>query len=98
MIFEKYQESYQGMPPLQINGEIFPVYSYIVFPFKKSGAIVDFFIRAWKQNKVISNKLRQYFISEMIQCTQVFHNLKIAHLDIKPDNFIINDDCSISFI
>ena len=26
------------------------------------------------------------------------HNLGYAHLDIKPDNFIVNDDKSISFI
>lgn len=30
--------------------------------------------------------------------TLALHTSGIAHLDIKPDNFIINDDYSISFI
>ena len=48
--------------------------------------------------KVISNRLREYICSEIIKCILVLHSLQFAHLDIKPDNFIVNDDFSISFI
>ena len=51
VLFEKYQEPYQGMPPLQIGEEVFEVYSYITFPYKKHGDVVDFFAKATQANK-----------------------------------------------
>ena len=46
VLFEKFQGAYPGMPPLVINGEAFEFYSYIVFPYKKYGDIVDFYTKA----------------------------------------------------
>ena len=33
-----------------------------------------------------------------MKCVLVLHNLGFAHLDIKPDNFIVNEDLTVSFI
>ena len=46
----------------------------------------------------VSSKLREYLCSQMMKCIHVLHNAGFAHLDIKPDNFIINDDFSLSLI
>ena len=86
------------MDPLRINGQVLEVYSYIVFPYKKYGDIVDFFAKAQKLNKNVSFKLREYICLEMLKCILVLHDSGYAHVDIKPDNFIINDDLTIALI
>ena len=42
-----------------------------------------------------SNSLKEYFCLEMIKRVQELHSLGIAHLDLKPDNFLVNNDYSL---
>ena len=86
------------MAPLIVGDKVIQVYSYIVFPYKKYGDVVDFFTKSSKKNINVSSKLREYLCSQMLKCIHVLHNSGFAHLDIKPDNFIINDDLSLSLI
>ena len=39
--YYKYQEMYEEMEPIQFGDLVFKFYSYIVFPYRKYGDIVD---------------------------------------------------------
>lgn len=48
---------------------------------------------------MISLETRRYLVRQVIECIAFMHNVNgLAHLDIKPENFVVNDDYSISLI
>ena len=48
--FHTFRGAYLGMDPLEINNKVFYFYSYIVFPYKKNGDLVDLFSKASAAN------------------------------------------------
>lgn len=43
--------------------------------------------------------LTKYIFKQLVNCIDFMHNTNgLAHLDIKPDNIIINDDFTLGFI
>ena len=51
------------MEGIEINDRWVSHYSYIVYPYKKFGDLVNVFDIAKKKNRQISLKLREYFCS-----------------------------------
>ena len=86
------------MSPFVVENTIIGSYSYIVFPYRPYGDVVEVYQKAKQNNRQLSRQLREYICWQIIKCVMVLHTLEIAHLDIKPDNFILNDDFSVSFI
>ena len=87
------------MPPLLINGQNLPIYSYIVFPYKANGDLYEFIRKQSPlRNDYLSTRMRHYLCLEILNCVALLHGLGLAHMDLKLENFIINDDFSISLI
>ena len=89
---------YEEMEPIQFGDLVFKYYSYIVFPYRKYGDIVDLQDQSKKEKHILSEKMKEYICRQIMRCTLILHSYGMAHLDIKPENFIINDDLTISFI
>jgi len=87
------------MPPLYISGERFESYSYIVLPYCTHGTLIDLLINAQDKQLRLSTDLMKYLFRQIVDCLDYLHNVNgLAHLDIKPDNIVINDDLTLAFI
>ena len=67
-------------------------YAYIVLPYYQNESLLYFYMLANKQGHKISQKLKNYFCKQVMLCVLYMHLQGYSHCDIKPDNFIIDND------
>ena len=70
---------------------------YIMMEYAKYGNIRDFQLKILKRS-VLSESLILFFTSQILNGLKYLHICKIVHLDIKPQNIIIDDFLNIKII
>lgn len=94
-----YEAARNGMPHICLNGTKFENYSYIVLPYCRNGTLIDLLMTVQDQDKKLSMELCKYMFRQVLDCLHFMHHVnKLAHLDLKPDNIVINDDYTLSLI
>lgn len=84
--------------PFLYRGVTFTNYSYIVLPYCGKSSLLDLLMYANSKKYRLSIELQRYLAKQIVQAIETLHNAGLAHLDIKPDNFMICDDLSVSLI
>jgi serine/threonine protein kinase len=60
---------------------------------------MDFFTKSIKQGIKPNNELSEYLFKQMIMIVHTLHTVcGMAHLDIKPDNFVLTHDFKLALI
>jgi serine/threonine protein kinase len=89
----------QVSAPLIINNRSHLGYSYIVVPFRKNGTLLDLLINANEKHIKLSKSLQNYL---WLQCVICVYDLdarsKLSHLDLKPENFVFDDNFLLQLI
>lgn len=68
-------------------------------PLFENGSVIGFLEKASKQGRVLSKNTSLYLCKQVIKALFELHMInKIAHCDVKPDNFIIKDDYTVGLI
>ncbi|CDW88301.1 protein kinase domain containing protein [Stylonychia lemnae] len=85
--------------PLVYEGQQYWNYSYIVMPYYENGTLLDLIMKSNKRQIKMSPQLQNYLWQECLKCARdlTVKNL-LSHLDLKPDNFIIDNDYHLRLI
>ncbi|CDW82560.1 protein kinase domain containing protein [Stylonychia lemnae] len=85
--------------PLVLDGTAYSNYSYFVMPYYKNGTLLDLILSFNERRSRMSAQLQNYL---WLQCTLCVYDLMdrsgLSHLDLKPDNFIIDDEYQLRLI
>ena len=71
-----------------------PNINYSVLEYGKYGDI-EFFLRNLLKRSFLSETALNYFSFQILESLQYIHKCKIAHMDIKPGNILINSNLDI---
>ena len=63
-------------------------YTYLFFDYYKNGDLFEYFVRKGS----INEKQTIYYIFQMLNCLKELNNLGYNHLDIKLENFLLDDN------
>lgn len=86
----KYVNPYYGMEPVTCYGATLELYSYIIIPVFQKSSLLDLLMRAQSN---LPLDLQGFLARGIVDALEFFHNTNgLGHLDIKPDNIVLNDD------
>ena len=89
----------QIQAPLIIKENTYPVYAYILLPYYKNGTLLDLIMKSNSKNIKLSTGLKNYLWLQCLLCVyDLLCRSELSHLDLKPDNFIFDDDCRLMLI
>ena len=87
------------MPAFNNNGTIIDLYSYMLIPFCKKGAVLNLLLKSISDKVNISEELQGYLASRIVYSTDHFFNVNgMVHNDLKPDNYVVTDNDEIALI
>lgn len=71
----------------------------MVIPFCPKGSLIDLLIKAIALKRKLSTGTQRYLCKQMVLALEQLHKVVgLAHLDIKPDNFVFCDDLTLALI
>jgi len=71
----------------------------MVFPYLKNGSLLDLLMKAKTSRLGMTIEISMYFCRLVVQLVSVLHKTEqLAHLDLKLENIMINDDLTLSLI
>jgi serine/threonine protein kinase len=80
------------------TGAIYNSYCYMVIPLKRD-SLLDLLVNAIKSGLHLSWRTKKYLCAQIVHCVHYLHkNRQMAHLDLKGDNLVFNEDFSLSLI
>ena len=98
---EDFVVSDENSSPLMLgSGESLRSYTYMVLPFMKKGTLLNLLMTANSKSSLsLSGELKQYLCAQAVRSVAHLHEKdKLAHGDIKPDNFLITDEYTLALI
>ena len=95
----KFVKPSESMPAFAYNGMMIDFYSYIIIPLCEKGTILDLLLNMLSQGQQLSVGLQGYLARQIADALDHLHNIQgLGHLDLKPDNLIINNDLKVALI
>lgn len=82
-----------------MNGEVFEQYAYIELPYCRHDSALKFLMKANDKKRRVSLGFVKFHFRQVLRA---IHELKylsgLCHLDIKPDNVVLDNDLSAKLI
>eukprot|EP00347_Sterkiella_histriomuscorum_P008577 403344561 len=93
---EAYSDS---MPDFYLDGSLFKKYALLVFPYHKNQTVLDFIKKSIECKVTLSDELKAYLCYGVAKATHELHTIcGKAHMDIKLDNYVFDENFNIMHI
>lgn len=77
--------------PFRYEGTVYTDYNYILVPFYDNGTLLDLVTKCYSLRYTMSTNLKLRLCRNLIQAVSELHSHNKAHLDLKPENVVIDD-------
>ena len=86
------------MSPIEIEGQIFKSYGYIIFPYYAGGDIIELINNAKNLNINLSMKFAEYLAKNIMLLGLIHHSLGFCHRDFKAENIVVDEEGNLALI
>ena len=92
-------KTFEEREPVRLGNVVCYRYSYILLPYASNGTVLDLLMRANDEGRSISQALQKHLFRSMLEAIKELRSLSsMVHLDLKPDNVVIDELCQSKLI